>query len=227
MKTRGVGHNFNQTFYNFLHQGDRQIFITEGKFEARKKDKISFVVKKNGSFAFCIDQIADAGNHGIYHYVNINFYNVLLNTIPRLKDIYHTWYLISRENLTEEHPLLTYNQDIDQRRKRLFYFNNVSGDLNTDEMIAPRTEIGQYIKNVNNQDNKNYSLERVRDFEKVFPQERKLLEYENTKNLINNLEENYNNNLSLFEETNKQFFIENEEKKCFHRHIFFTMMLAL
>ena len=65
-------------------------------------------------------------------------------------------------------------------------------------MIAPRTKIDLYIKNVNNQDNKNYL-----DFEKLFPQERKLLEYENTKNLINNLEENYNN-LILFEETKKR-----------------------
>ena len=84
-----------------------------------------------------MDQIADAGNHGIYHYVSDSFYNVLLNTNPHLKEIYHTWYLISRKNLTEEQPLLTYNQDIDQGGVRLFYFKNVSGDLNTDEMTAP------------------------------------------------------------------------------------------
>ena len=80
-------------------------------------------------------------------------------------------------------------------------------------MIAPWTEIDLYIKNVNNEDNKNYFLERKRDFEKIFLQERKLLEYENTKNLINNFEENYTNNLILFEETIKQVFIENEEKR--------------
>ena len=147
----------------------------------------------------------EAENHGIYHYVSESFYNVLLNTNPCLKEIYHTWYLISRENLTEEHPLLMYNQDIDQRGVRLFYFNNVSGDLNMDEMIAPRTEIDLCIKNVNNQDNKNYFSERERDFEKIFLQERNPLEYENTKNLINNLEENYSNNLILFEETKNKF----------------------
>ena len=98
-----------------------------------------------------------------------------------------------------------YNQDIDQRGVRLFYFNNVSGDLNMDEMIALRTEIDLCIKNVNNQDNKNYFSERERDFEKIFLQERNPLEYENTKNLINNLEENYSNNLILFEETKNKF----------------------
>ena len=67
-------------------------------------------------------------------------------------------------------------------------------------MISPRTVVDLYIKNINNQDDKNYFLERGRDFEKIFPQERKLLEYENTKNFINNLEENYNNSLILFEE---------------------------
>ena len=81
-----------------------------------------------------------------------------MNTNLRLKEIYYTWYLISKENLLKGHPLLTYNQDIDQRGVRLLYFNNASGDLNTDEMIAPRTEINLYIKSVNNQDNKNYFL---------------------------------------------------------------------
>ena len=92
----------------------------------------------------------------------------------------------------------------------LFYFNNVSRDLNTDEMIAPRTEIKLYIKNINDQDNKSYLLERERDLEKIFLQERNLLEYEN-KYLIANLEKNYHNNLILFEETEKNI-IENEKK---------------
>ena len=75
----------------------------------------------------------------------------------------------------------------------LFYFNNVSGNLNTNEMNASIMEIDLYIKNVNNQDIKNYFLKRERDFEKIFLHERKLLEYVNTKNLTNNLEENNNN----------------------------------
>ena len=71
-------------------------------------------------------------------------------------------------------------------------------------MISPRTVVDLYIKNINNQDDKNYFLERGRDFEKIFPQERKLLEYENTKNFINNLEENYNNSLILFKKMKKK-----------------------
>ena len=105
-----------------MHENDTQAFTTEDKFEAGRKDKILYVVKKDGTFAFCIDQIADAGNHGIYHYVSESFYNVLLNTNPSLKEIYHTWYSISREKLTEERPLLTYNQDIDQRRGEAVLF---------------------------------------------------------------------------------------------------------
>ena len=85
-----------------------------------------------------------------------------MNTNLSLKEIYHTWYLISKEKLLKEHSLLRYNQDNDQRGVR-YYFNNVTGDLDMDEMIAPRTEINLYIKNVNNQD-KNYFLERERVF---------------------------------------------------------------
>ena len=47
-------------------------------------------------------------------------------------------------------------------------------------------------------------LDRERDFEKIFPEERNLLEYENKKDLITNLEKIYNNNLTLFEETKKR-----------------------
>ena len=65
-----------------------------------KKIKSCTLSKKTVALLFCIDQIADAGSHGIYRYVSESFYNVLLNTNPRLKEIYHTWYLISRENLT-------------------------------------------------------------------------------------------------------------------------------
>ena len=123
-----------------------------------------YIVKKknNGTFTSNINQIEDVGNHGIYHYLSQSFYNILLNTNLSLKEIYHTWYLISKEKLLKEHSLLRYNQDNDQRGVR-YYFNNVTGDLDMDEMIAPRTEINLYIKNVNNQD-KNYFLKRERVF---------------------------------------------------------------
>ena len=35
VKTRGVGQNFNQLFYNFLHENDTQVFTTEDQFEKR------------------------------------------------------------------------------------------------------------------------------------------------------------------------------------------------
>ena len=46
-KTRVLGQNFNQIFYDFLHENDTQVFTTEDKFKAGKKDKILYVVKKN------------------------------------------------------------------------------------------------------------------------------------------------------------------------------------
>ena len=46
VKTRGVGQNFNQIFYSFLHENDTQFFTTEDKFKARKKDKIVYIIKK-------------------------------------------------------------------------------------------------------------------------------------------------------------------------------------
>ena len=52
LRKQGVGQNFNQIFYNFLHENDTQFFTTEDKLEAGKKDKILYVVKKNSSFAF-------------------------------------------------------------------------------------------------------------------------------------------------------------------------------
>ena len=141
------------------------------KKKERKKRYVYFLYKSN------------RGCWGLW-YLSLRkvkfFYTVLLNTNLRLKEIYHTWYLKSKENLLKGHPLLRYNQDIDQRGVRLFSFNNAS-DLNTDVMTAPTTEINLYIKNVHNQDNKNYFLKRGRDLEKIFPQERKLLQYENKK----------------------------------------------
>ena len=61
-------------FYNFLHENNTQVFTTEDKFKAGKKDKILYLVKKktkkkNGMFTSYINQIEDAGDCGIYHYV--------------------------------------------------------------------------------------------------------------------------------------------------------------
>ena len=51
-KTRGVGKNFNQICYNFLHENDTQVFTTEDKSKAAKKDKILYVVKKR--YVYCL-----------------------------------------------------------------------------------------------------------------------------------------------------------------------------
>ena len=124
-------------------------------------------------------------------------------------------------------PSLNLQSRIDQRGTKLFYFNNVSGDLNTDEMIALRTEIDLYLRNVNNRDNKNYFLERERDFEKYFRKKECFwnMKIQRTLSITSSL--NCNNNLILLEETKKQIFIENEEKRCSRRYTIITMMLAL
>ena len=54
-----------------------------------KKIKSYTLSKKNGTFTSYINQIEDAGNHGIYHYISESFYTVLLNTNLCLKEIYH------------------------------------------------------------------------------------------------------------------------------------------
>ena len=94
-------------------------------------------------------------------------------------------------------------------------------------MIALRTEIDMYLRNVNNQDNKNYFLERERDFEKYFSKKESFwnMKIQRTLSITSSL--NCNNNLILLEETKKQIFIENEEKRCSRRHTIITMMLAL
>ena len=56
-KTRGVRQNFNQIFYNFLHENDTEVFTTEDKPKAGKKDKILYVVKNNGTFTSFINQM--------------------------------------------------------------------------------------------------------------------------------------------------------------------------
>ena len=96
-----------------------------------KKRYVYFLYKPN----------RDAENQGVYHYVSESFYTVLWNPNLPLEEIYHT-----KENLLKGHLIVMYNQNVDQRGVRLFYFNNVCGDLITDEMIAPRTEIKLYMQ---------------------------------------------------------------------------------
>ena len=53
-----------------------------------------------------------------------------------------------------------------------------------EEFIAPIEDIKLFIKNSKNPDNKNYFFERAREFNGIFPDEEKLIEYEKQKQLV-------------------------------------------
>ena len=116
------------------------------------------------------------------------FYLLLVNTNKRLNEIYNTWYLILQTHLLDGHQT---------------------------SIIVPREEIKLFIKNVNNPENKNYFSERVRDFKKIFPDEKKVLEYKEQKEIVKSTREEYEKNVELFEKTKKNLIEENENKKEF------------
>ena len=70
----------------------------------------------------------------------------------------------------------------------------------------------KFIKNVNNPENKNYFSERVRDFENIFPDEEKILEYDKQKEINKNFREEYKKNVELFKKTKKNLIEENKKK---------------
>ena len=70
----------------------------------------------------------------------------------------------------------------------------------------------KFIKNVNNPENKNYFSERVRDFENIFPDEEKILEYDEQKEITKNFREEYEKNVELFKKTKKNLIEENKKK---------------
>ena len=70
----------------------------------------------------------------------------------------------------------------------------------------------KFIKNVNNPENKNYFSERVRDFENIFPDEEKILEYDEQKEINKNFREEYKKNVELFKKTKKNLIEENKKK---------------
>ena len=138
-----------------------------------------------------------------------------MNTNKRLNEIYNTWYLILQTHLLDGHQTSKNVETIDQRGVRLFYCKSVLGLLDLEEIIAPREEIKLFIKNVNNPENKNYFSERVRDFKKIFPDEKKNLEYKEQKEIVKSTREEYEKNVELFEKTKKNLIEENENKKEF------------
>ena len=70
-------------------------------------------------------------------------------------------------------------------------------------IITPRTEVLLCIQNKKNLDNKSYFFsEKIREFEKIFPKEKKLIEYEEQKK-VQDMEKEKNNNLKLLEDQKK------------------------
>ena len=70
----------------------------------------------------------------------------------------------------------------------------------------------KFIKNVNNPENKNYFSERVRGFKKIFPDEEKILEYNEQKEITKNFREEYEKNVELFKKSKKNLIEENKKK---------------
>ena len=70
----------------------------------------------------------------------------------------------------------------------------------------------KFIKNVNNPENTNYFSERVRGFKKIFPDEEKILEYNEQKEITKNFREEYEKNVELFKKTKKNLIEENKKK---------------
>ena len=138
-----------------------------------------------------------------------------MNTNKRLNEIYNTWYLILQTHLLDGHQTSKNVETIDQRGVKLFYCKSGLGLLDLEEIIAPREEIKIFIKNVNNPENKNYFSERVRDFKKIFPDEKKFLEYIEQKEIVKSTKEEYEKNVELFKKTKKNLIEENENKKEF------------
>ena len=90
-----------------------------------------------------------------------------------------------------------------------------------EEFIAPTEDIKLFIRNYNYP--KNYFFERAREFNEIFPDEEKLIEYKKQKKLVESLEEENAKNSQLLEETNKKI---TEENPCSRRLIYFTIMLG-
>ena len=73
-------------------------------------------------------------------------------------------------------------------------------------MITPKTEVVLHIQNKKNPDNKNYFFSaKIREFEKIFPREKKLIEFKEQKKIVEELEKEKNNSLKLLEDQKKKF----------------------
>ena len=81
------------------------------------------------------------------------------------------------------------------------------------------------VKQTTNSKKKFFS-ESVRDFEKFFPDEEKILEYDDQKEIVKSFREEYDKNVELFEKTKHNLKEENEKKKCSRKRTYFTTNLT-
>ena len=73
------------------------------------------------------------------------------------------------------------SEHFDERGIRLFYCRHGFGKMDAKFMITPRAEVVPYIQNKKIPTTKTFFSAKIREFEKIFPKEKKLLEYEEQK----------------------------------------------
>ena len=77
--------------------------------------------------------------------------------------------------MTRHKPL----EHFDERGIRLFYCHHGLGKMDAKFMITPRAEVVLYIQKKKFQQKSKKA--KIREFEKIFPKEKKLIEYEEQK----------------------------------------------
>ena len=117
----------------------------------------------------------------------------MVKSNQELKNSYSTWHWISKNTLTQgtyydpvnkttvgRHLVLRRKTEnlTDERGIRLFYGKSGLGYQPLKISLAPIQEIFSFSANATNTENKNYFAERIRDFEKMFPDEQKIYAYE-------------------------------------------------
>ena len=193
-KARGLGENFGRIFYSYLKENDTDVFTTEEKYGEGKKDKIIYVVNKYSEFKFLGSRVVPyQGPYGIYQYIPETFYNILVKSNKELKNSYSMWHWISKNTLTQgtyydpinkttvgRHLVLRRKTEnlTDERGIRLFYAKSGLGYQPLENSLAPIQEIFSFSANATSTENKNYFAERIRDFEKMFPDEQKIYAYD-------------------------------------------------
>ena len=198
-KARGLGENFARIFYSYLKENDTDVFTTEEKYGEGKKDEIIYVANKYSEFKFLGSRIVPYQvPYRIYQYIPETFHNILVKSNKELKSSCSMWYWISKNTLKQgtyyhpvnkktvgRHPLLRRKTEnlTDERGIRLFYAKSSLGYQPLEHSLAPIQEIFSFSKNATNTENKSYFAERIRDFEKFFPDEQKLYAYDIQKKI--------------------------------------------